>query len=83
MAAGKLDSDGAILWSWQEGSTDEDTLSDAAATDDGGVVFAGFYNGTLNGVASEGLGDFIAIKFDSDGTEEWRWQDGTEKDEVI
>ncbi|CAM9944679.1 unnamed protein product, partial [Ectocarpus sp. 12 AP-2014] len=34
--------------------------------------------------ASEGLGDFIAIKFDSDGTEEWRWQqDGTEKDEVI
>ncbi|CBJ28797.1 hemolysin-type calcium-binding region [Ectocarpus siliculosus] len=83
MAAGKLDSDGAVLWSWQEGTTDEDALSDAAATDDGGVVFAGFFNGTLNGVASEGLGDFIAIKFDSDGTEEWRWQDGTEMDEGI
>ncbi|CAN0358747.1 unnamed protein product, partial [Ectocarpus fasciculatus] len=51
---------------------------------DGGVVFGGYFNGTLSGVASEGLADFFAIKFDSDGTEEWRWQqDGTEQDEVI
>ncbi|CAM9980650.1 unnamed protein product [Ectocarpus sp. 12 AP-2014] len=84
MAVGKLDSDGVLLWSWQEGTTGEDTMSDAAATDDGGVVVGGYFNGTLSGVASEGLGDFIAIKFDSDGTEEWRWQqEGTEKDEVI
>ncbi|CAN0059164.1 unnamed protein product [Ectocarpus sp. 4 AP-2014] len=74
MAVGKLDSDGVLLWSWQEGTTGEDTMSDAAATDDGGVVVGGYFNGTLSGVASEGLGDFIAIKFDSDGIEEWRWQ---------
>ncbi|CAN0433812.1 unnamed protein product, partial [Ectocarpus fasciculatus] len=42
-----------------------------------------YFNGTLSGVASEGLTDFFAIKFDSDGTEEWRWQDGTEQEDHI
>ncbi|CAN0346976.1 unnamed protein product, partial [Ectocarpus fasciculatus] len=61
-------------WGSKEGSTGEDELADAAATGDGGVVVGGYFNGTLSGVASEGLQDFIAIKFDSDGREEWRWR---------
>lgn len=39
----------------------DDALSGAAVTNDGGVVVAGYSNGTYNGV-SEGLTDFVAIK---------------------
>ncbi len=41
----------------------DDFLGCAAATEDGGVVVGGNVNGTYNAVASEGLVDFIAIKF--------------------
>lgn len=40
----------------------DDRLYAAAAMDDGGVVVGGYSNGTYNGVISEGLVDFIAIK---------------------
>lgn len=46
----------------QDGAAGDDSLSSAAATDDGGVVVGGHSNGTYNGVASEGLVDFVAIK---------------------
>ncbi len=46
----------------QGGATGDDYLFSAAATDDGGVVVGGYSNGTYNGVISEGLVDFIAIK---------------------
>ena len=46
----------------QDGAAGDDCLSSVAATDDGGVVVGGYSNGTYNGVASEGLVDFAAIK---------------------
>lgn len=46
----------------QDGATGDDCLFAASATGDGGVVVGGHSNGTYNGVASEGLGDFAAIK---------------------
>lgn len=45
-----------------------------AALEDGSVVVAGYVNGTWNGVASSGLGDFAAVKLDSDGTTQWSWR---------
>lgn len=46
----------------QDGAAGDDRISSAAGTDDGGVVVGGYSNGTYNGVASEGLVDFVAIK---------------------
>ncbi len=40
----------------------DDRLYAAAAMDDGGVVVGGYSNGTYNGVASEGMVDFVALK---------------------
>lgn len=45
-----------------------------AALEDGSVVVAGYVNGTWNGVASLGLGDFAAVKLDSEGTKQWSWR---------
>lgn len=58
----------------QEGATGDESFLAAAATDDGGVVVAGYSNGTIDGVVSEGSSDFLAVKLDADGVEEWRWQ---------
>lgn len=46
-----------------------------AATEDGGVVFAGFTKGDWIGVnANEDFEDFAAVKLDSEGDEVWRYQ---------
>ncbi|CAN0111305.1 unnamed protein product [Ascophyllum nodosum] len=76
-AVAKLDADGGFLWAWLEGSEGSDYLVSAAAVADGGVVVAGWSNGTWNGVESIGDADFAAIKLDSDGDVVWRWQNGT------
>ncbi|CAM9819697.1 unnamed protein product [Scytosiphon promiscuus] len=84
LAAMKIDVNGELLWTWQEGSAGDELFSSAAATDDGGVVLAGYSNGTFNGVASEGLTDFLAVKLDADGDVEWYWQqEGTDGEEDI
>ncbi|CAN0028156.1 unnamed protein product [Pylaiella littoralis] len=83
MAVAKFDSDGDLLWSWQDGTEDRDVLACAVATDDGGVVVGGYTTGTYNGVASEGLEDFVALKLDSDGNVEWIWQDGSDEEDYI
>lgn len=46
----------------------------ASAVLDGGVVVVGEFNGTWNGVISEGGADFAAVKLDSEGAVTWRWQ---------
>lgn len=46
----------------------------ATAMRDGGVVVAGYFDGTWNGVASQGRADFAAVKLGSAGTVIWRWQ---------
>lgn len=46
----------------QDGAAGDDCIYSVAATDDGGVAVGGYSNGTYNGVASEGLVDFAAIK---------------------
>ncbi|CAN0410202.1 unnamed protein product, partial [Pylaiella littoralis] len=84
MVVAKFDSDGNFLWSWQDGSEEGDGLVCAVATDDGGVVVGGSTGDTYNGVASEGLDDFVALKLDSDGNVEWTWQqDGTDEEDYM
>lgn len=59
----------------QEGSDGKDVAITASALDDGGVVVAGYYNGTSwSGTTSAGETDFAAVKLNSDGTVAWRWQ---------
>lgn len=59
----------------QEGSSGDDYMRAASALDDGGVIVAGYYNGTgWDGAISSRLSDFAAVKLDSDGEVVWRWQ---------
>lgn len=57
----------------QDGSNGSDFLLDAAAVSDGGVVAAGYTNGTWNGQPGSET-DFAAVKLDSDGDVAWTWQ---------
>lgn len=68
----------SLLTPSQEGSDGQDSMMTASDLDDGGVVAAGFYNGTSwDGEVSSGLADFAAVKLDSAGNVVWRWQVST------
>lgn len=58
----------------QEGSEGDDRITGAVAIDDGGVVAAGYVNGTWNGGVSSGDRDMAAVRLDSGGDIIWRWQ---------
>ncbi|CAM9219530.1 unnamed protein product, partial [Ectocarpus sp. 13 AM-2016] len=65
------------IWSWQNGTVDDDTLDAIAVGADGSVFLAGDTRGSWG---REGSGDgttaqAIAVKLDSEGTEVFRWQD--------
>ncbi|CAM9350312.1 unnamed protein product [Scytosiphon promiscuus] len=81
-AAFKLDSEGTLVWTWQDGTSGADFLNAVTFVDDG-VVMAGqtaldFYG------PSSGSSDFVAIKLnDADGGAElWRWQGGSGLDDA-
>lgn len=57
----------------KEGSDDDDEHLFSAAAVVNGVVGCGNFNGTWNGVTSEG-DDFAAVKLNSGGTVAWRFQ---------
>lgn len=63
----------------QDGTSENDGISTAVATGDGSAVLAGFTYGLWNGT-TDGSYDFAAVKLDANGTVQWRWQVGEERD---
>ncbi|CAM9529226.1 unnamed protein product [Hapterophycus canaliculatus] len=75
-------SDSTEIWRYQDGSSETDMVYASAATEDEGVVLAGFTDGTWSG-DNAGGSDFAAVKLDSDGVEVWRYQDGTSAHDTV
>jgi len=61
----------------QEGTSADDIIYTAVATEDGSAVLAGYTSGLWNGTTNSSH-DFAAVKLDSNGTVQWRWQVGEE-----
>lgn len=57
-------------------------INDATTTSDGFIVLAGNTAGDWSGT-NAGARDFAAVKLAPDGSESWRWQDGTLADDVM
>lgn len=75
-AAMKMDVDGNVLWTWQDGTRWSDTFWAGVMDKDGSVVLAGGTEGDF-ALGSKGQRDFVVVKLDAEGKELWRWQDGT------
>ena len=68
---------GAVIWTRQFGTSDEDTATSVAADASGNIIVAGYTYGALEG-ANVGCSDAFVRKLDSDGTVLWTRQFGTE-----
>lgn len=66
-------SSAAVLWIFQEGSSEFDNVLGAAALDGGRVVLAGYSSGDWSRT-NKGITDFAAVGIDLNGTVLWRWQ---------
>ncbi|CAM9350235.1 unnamed protein product [Scytosiphon promiscuus] len=80
-AAFKLDSNGTLIWKWQDGTNYSDSMG-AVAMVDNGVAICGTTDGSFGG-PSAGSSDFVAIKLDDTrgGAEVWRWQAGSSEND--
>ncbi|CAM9508827.1 unnamed protein product [Ascophyllum nodosum] len=77
-AAIKLDSDGDVVWRWQNGTSSPDELWGCVEAADGNVVVAGFTQGTWNSVVNDSWNDVVAVKLDVEtGDIIWAYQEGT------
>ncbi|CAN0430485.1 unnamed protein product [Ectocarpus sp. 12 AP-2014] len=77
--------DGSQLWSWQDGTEEDDVLVGVVGRGEGSaVVLAGRTGGDwANATAGEGT-DFAAVKLEAgDGSEMWRFQDGSSGDDTL
>lgn len=59
----------------KDGTEERDVLDGVAVGQDGSIVMAGSSAGAWT-TKHDGLGDFVAVKLDANGTELWRWQVG-------
>eukprot|EP00752_Nemacystus_decipiens_P003778 g3478.t1 len=78
----KLDADGAVEWTWQEGTAEDDSINSCSIVADGNVVVTGASLGGWEGAVS---GDIVAaaVKLDvTDGSVLWRYQAGATPDGV-
>ncbi|CAM9731332.1 unnamed protein product [Ectocarpus fasciculatus] len=76
-AVTKLDANGTLAWRWQDGTEDEEFGLMVVVGKDGGVYLAGYSTGDFGGT-NDGAEGFVVVKIDGrDGSELWRWQDGT------
>ncbi|CAN0306659.1 unnamed protein product [Ascophyllum nodosum] len=78
----KLDANGTMMWTWQEGSDSEDHIEGAAILERGSVILAGYTAGKWSGTSSGG-NDFAAVELDADGSVLWRSQNGTAEDDHL
>ena len=62
----------------QNGTSTGDLIYAAVATENGSAVLTGYTSGLWNGTTN-GSKDFTAVKLDSNGTVQWRWQVGEER----
>ncbi|CBJ32398.1 von Willebrand factor type D domain protein [Ectocarpus siliculosus] len=77
--------DGSQLWSWQDGTEEDDVLMGVVERGGGSaVVLAGRTGGDwADANAGEGT-DFAAVKLEAgDGSEIWRFQDGSSGDDTL
>ncbi|CAM9975026.1 unnamed protein product, partial [Scytosiphon promiscuus] len=73
----KLDADGNVLWEFEDGTADEGSfIRGMTMAEDGSVVVVGYTYGDWDGVNAGGA-DFAALRLDANGTEIWRYQDGS------
>ena len=77
----KLAPDGAVLWTHQFGSDDEDSAWGVAVDHEGYVLVAGYTLATLPGSVSAGGADGFVRKLDPDGRDVWTQQFGTAEDD--
>jgi WW domain len=81
MFAIKLNASGSEMWRYQTGTTEGEFPAGLAIDpSDSSVVLAGHTRGSLIGV-NAGVYDVFAIKLESSGSEVWRYQTGTKKDD--
>lgn len=66
----RVDSSGDLLWIRQIGSSEDDWVTSAAPDGSGGLVLAGYTNGSLGGPMSGGSDAWIA-RFDASGQQMW------------
>ncbi|CAN0002449.1 unnamed protein product, partial [Sphacelaria rigidula] len=81
-AAAKFDTEGNLLWKWQDGTAAQDYLYAASALENGSVLLVGSTGGKWDGLNAGGS-DFAAVTLDADGTELWRWQNGSGNADVL
>ncbi|CAJ1383542.1 unnamed protein product [Effrenium voratum] len=68
----KFDNDGAWQWTVQVGSeTSADNIRSIAVAANDDIVAVGSSAGTIDGVSSSGVSDFLIIRYDNDGM--WQW----------
>lgn len=68
----KIDTDGNMLWQIPLGGTDQDYLSNAVQTDDGGFIIGGNASSVdFDVTGNHGLFDMWAVKLSADGVIEW------------
>ena len=76
----KYDASGGAIWSLQQGSGTDDRGLALAVDHNDDVVIAGYTYGAMDGV-NLGKFDIVVSKFDSNGTNIWTTQTGTEEDD--
>ncbi|CAM9406721.1 unnamed protein product, partial [Ascophyllum nodosum] len=69
----KLDLNGTVMWTWQNGTENGDYAESAVIQEDGSVLIVLETDGDWDG-ANIGSDDFAAVKLGANGTEIWRWQ---------
>lgn len=72
----KRSADGAVLWTRQFGSAEDDAAAGCAVDTDGNVVVVGVTLGSLHGASAGGVDSFVR-KYDQDGALLWARQFGS------
>ncbi len=78
----KLASDGTELWRNQIGTTANDTADALAVDGIGNIYISGSTDGALTDGGAQGKKDFWVAKFSADGDEQWRFQLGTDEEDI-
>lgn len=79
----QTDLSGNMVWSKCFGGSDDDNVSDVAATADGGVIVAGYAKSTDGDITQpKGRGDFWLLRLDENGNKLWQKSIGTTKYDV-
>ena len=80
----KFDNSGNIEWQKTIGGNQEEFLTDAKSTSDGGYLLAGYSDSNISGEKNEnsqGGEDYWVVKIDSNGTIEWQNTIGGDDDD--